>query len=597
MTYSINRKHPAYIYAKQVVDGKIIACENEILACNRHLNDLKKQGTKDFPYVFDETRAERIYYYFSICRIHQGPQVGEYMKLFPHQYFDFGVLFGWVHKDTGKRRFVRGLKFVGRGNLKSSECSVIALFGLTSDCLYPPFNPSEKIWDNNPFIECIAVDKQQAQIVREAAMKIAEKSKKVAARAEVKKTYIQGRIRGGYIKALSKEYKNKDGGSPNIVIVDELSAHTSARRINTIFGGFGKRIQSLMVSITTAGDNVQNNPGKKEYDKAVKVLRGEIKDETFYSIIRELDKDDDPHNKEMWTKANPMLRYDGPYSKNLMEQIEIEYKSAYEEKDGDKIYEFLTKRMNIWETSTQQKFLNKNHLAILESLKVDQEEFRKMIEGRSCICGIDASKKVDLTADAFIFSLPGNKIGIDAYGFIPSEGVIRHERTDRISYRHWIQEGWVNQIDGEVIDTALMADHVIEYELEHSVKVEEVTYDPAFCYQMAIDLTEGRNSYKKKYTCVEIPQTYAQLNEPTELFKLLILEKRLVWTGSPCFLWCCENAYATKDNGERVRLSKKTKDDSQRIDLLSAAINGLKRIHMLKKETVKDKIRTGKFSF
>lgn len=44
--------HPAAVYAKQVTQGKLReqCCKWEILACERFLKDLKRQGTKDFPY-------------------------------------------------------------------------------------------------------------------------------------------------------------------------------------------------------------------------------------------------------------------------------------------------------------------------------------------------------------------------------------------------------------------------------------------------------------------------------------------------------------------------------------------------------------------
>ena len=43
--------HPVSVYAKQVTAGKLreMCCPYEIMACQRHLDDLKRQGTDDFP--------------------------------------------------------------------------------------------------------------------------------------------------------------------------------------------------------------------------------------------------------------------------------------------------------------------------------------------------------------------------------------------------------------------------------------------------------------------------------------------------------------------------------------------------------------------
>lgn len=46
-------------WAKQVVLDKIPACKWVKLACERHLNDLKKSKNKDFPYRFDSRLAEK----------------------------------------------------------------------------------------------------------------------------------------------------------------------------------------------------------------------------------------------------------------------------------------------------------------------------------------------------------------------------------------------------------------------------------------------------------------------------------------------------------------------------------------------------------
>lgn len=51
-------------YAREVVDGLRLVCKRERQACQRHLDDLERQGTDNFPYVFDESRANRIFDWF-----------------------------------------------------------------------------------------------------------------------------------------------------------------------------------------------------------------------------------------------------------------------------------------------------------------------------------------------------------------------------------------------------------------------------------------------------------------------------------------------------------------------------------------------------
>ena len=51
-------------YAQEIVDGLRPCCKMEYLACQRHLRDLELQDTEEFPYVFADTRADRIFDWF-----------------------------------------------------------------------------------------------------------------------------------------------------------------------------------------------------------------------------------------------------------------------------------------------------------------------------------------------------------------------------------------------------------------------------------------------------------------------------------------------------------------------------------------------------
>lgn len=46
-------------YAERLIDGSIPASKENILAAKRHIYDLSRQGTDDFPWIFDEERGHR----------------------------------------------------------------------------------------------------------------------------------------------------------------------------------------------------------------------------------------------------------------------------------------------------------------------------------------------------------------------------------------------------------------------------------------------------------------------------------------------------------------------------------------------------------
>ncbi|MBP1950285.1 hypothetical protein J2Z82_003242 [Virgibacillus litoralis] len=144
-------------YAEQVVKGNILESEKNILSAKRHLKDLKRQGTEDFPWVFVEDDGHRpVRFIEKYCK----PSKGDFDKLViqPWQHFIVGSLYGWVHKDTGVRRFREGLIFIGRKNGKSTLVSGLSLYSVSKD------------GENGADVYLLANTKQQAGIIFDEAI-------------------------------------------------------------------------------------------------------------------------------------------------------------------------------------------------------------------------------------------------------------------------------------------------------------------------------------------------------------------------------------------------------------------------------------------
>lgn len=561
-------------YAQEVADGLHMVCRMERLACLRHLRDLERQGTEGFPYVFDETRAERIFDWFEhFCCHVRGPYAGQNIQLLPFQYFDLGCIFGWVHKDSGKRRFSTVFDMRARGNVKSTEMSGITLYGMCADAMYPPYRPELRVFENMPEVECAAVDRQQARRVWGDARAMGLRSEAISKKLVIKNTYITHRKLGGWLRALSKDTKNKDSGAPCFVIIDEYHAHATSEIVDVLKSGFGKRRQPLMLIISTAGKDAENNPCKKEYDAARRVLEGEVQQEEYFAVIRELEEGDDPRDPAVWVKANPILQYESDYSAQLRAAISEECSSAYGNSDPDKVREFLTKRCNIWQQDSEAKFLSSEQLNIWRSLKVTPAELRALIRGQEHIAGYDLSKKIDLTAYGGCCDLPDGRVAVWAHGFIPAEAVAVHMQTDRVPYDEWTRAGWVTQTDGAVVDYDAISAYVDGFCQEQGRFPNEDCFDPynATYYMTELDKKQGR-------TPVEVRQTTLTLSEPTNRLRELIVSRQVVHDGNPLLTWALGNAYAFTDSNGNIKLSKKNKDDSQRIDPAAAVINALSRL-------------------
>lgn len=593
MTYSIDTQtlldkidslHPTTRYAVEIVTGirpgnGVKACEKERLACARHLHDLQRQDSDDFPYVFDESRANRIFDWFEKCCRHvRGPFSGQLIELLPFQKFDLGCMFGWVEKKTGRRRFKQSFNERARGNVKSTEMSGIALYGMCSDCLYPPGRPDLKSYENSPEVECAAVDKDQAKRIWLDAKAMGEASPDILKRLDIKKTFIRHKTYGGWLRPLSKDTKNKDSGAPCIVIIDEYHAHPTSEIHDVLYSGFGKRQQSLMCIITTAGKDAENSPAKIEYDICTKILNGTIQDDRYFVMIRELEKDDDPHDEKLWVKANPVLQEKNEYSDLLLDQIKAEHNLAFSSGDPAKIREFLTKRCNIWRADSEDKYFS-GCLDRWKKLALDKEAFAELVRGKACYVGLDLSKNIDLTALSFVFPLEDGRYAVSAHGFMPENTATKHEHTDRVPYKDWAQQGWCTLTEGDVTDDEFIKSYIYEKEFDEQWKINEICFDPCGARQFANDMTA------KGYTCVEIRQGFMTLSEPTKRFRELVLMDRIVHDGSPLLTWCLSNANEVTDVNANIRLSKKNKDDSQRIDLAAATINAMVRALLTEHKT------------
>lgn len=591
------KHHPVSVYAKQVTQGKLhdLCCPYEIAACQRHLDDLARQGTEDFPFVFDTTRADRIIRWFGQCIQVRGVEQREPIQLQPWQIFDLGCVYGWVHKDTGARRFKRTYNKRSRGGFKSTEKSGQCLYHMCGDVMYPPYHPELASFEQEPEVECAAVDRSQAMRVFGDAKKIALASPNIAKRLHIPKSNpVTHLTRGGYMRALSKDTKNKDSGAPSYFVVDEYHAHLTSDIYDIGLNSFGKRPQALLDVITTAGDDAQSKPCFAEENYAKQVLDGDVVDETYFVMIRELPDGANPHDKKLWCMANPCLRYPNEYSKYLLEQIEAEYTAAYGSNDPHKIRQFLTRRMCQWQTGSVNRYLDEICMAKAKEAQVSKETFAELTDGLECWCGFDLGKRIDLSGVGAVFLLPDGRVAIKVHGFMPENRAAYHERTDRVPYVSWAKGGYCTLTPGDVTDNSYVDNWICAGERDHRWAVLETDYDGHNATDLAIKMCQARNN---EDFCVEIFQTCAGQNLAVKGFRELLLQDRLVLEESPLLIWCLANAVEIINNYGDIKLSKKHKDDTERIDPVAAAMNALARALIRRDSpTLGDRISQGEWS-
>ena len=110
-------------YAKNIVNGKIIACKKHIWAAKRYLKDFENEN-----YVFDKKELVRFYVWSRQFRHRAGVLKNKIIELTDFQLFIIANLFCWKRKDNGYRRFRKAYIQLARKNAKSQLLSLIASY-------------------------------------------------------------------------------------------------------------------------------------------------------------------------------------------------------------------------------------------------------------------------------------------------------------------------------------------------------------------------------------------------------------------------------------------------------------------------------------
>lgn len=557
--------HPATQYALDVVEGRRVAGRCERIACQRHLDDLKKQGTRGFPWVFDEEKANRVYKFFKFLRHVKGPLAGKPIELEEFQKFDLGMIFGWVDKKTGYRRFLKAYLQEARKNGKSTEAAGIALYLMVGD------------GEESPDVYSAAVDKNQAKIIYKDAKRMAEKSPDIRKRLNIHKGEMSHKERGGEFKPFSRDSENKDGFNPHGAFLDEYHAHKVSDVHDVIWSAWGQRAQALFFIITTAGFNAGKSPCWHEYKECKQILQeiaeGKKAGDRYFIMIRELDPEDNEHDPKVWIKANPLRAATKEGLKFLKEQHDEVFKS----KNSTKIRNFRIKILNQWIIGNEDSFMGElmskwDDLCVINndaSPKKKRDAFVNLTRGMYFAYGFDLSKCIDLTADACVFAMPDGRVAVCAHGFMPEAAVDTHQKTDNVPYREFAEDGWMTITDGEITDYHEVREHFEDIISNNEWSVSEIDYDPWNSTHFATEfINDG-------YTCVEVRQGIPTLGEPTKLFRDLVVSGKLVHDGSPLLRMCVMNAVVKSDTNGNIKVVKPAENSPERIDLLAAVLNAM----------------------
>ena len=212
-------------YCDDVISDKIISCQKHKWACLRFLRDLEREGTDEFPWVFDEARANRYFDWMRLFKHSKGPLAGQQKEPVDYEYFVYSNIYGWVHRDTGLRRFRRSYEQLGRKNAKSQDKGIQSLYEISAfgEPMAEAYVAATKKADTR-FVwgEASWLYKNSDFLKDKFVTKFDE---------ELMQKVIRHKKSGSFFSRLSKDDKKTgDGTNPHFVVLDNNLSPTAVIR-------------------------------------------------------------------------------------------------------------------------------------------------------------------------------------------------------------------------------------------------------------------------------------------------------------------------------------------------------------------------------
>ena len=519
-----------YRYVEDVLSGRIRMGEKVRMACQRFRDDLERSRTDpDYPWIFNEHKAGRPVDFMEKFLV---PTKGNYdrMELMGWQCFIECNLFGWVHRETGLRRFREALIVVGGGNGKSTLMAGNSTFLACKD------------GERGADIYLLANSKEQAGIVFEECRGQIKASPALARRFRPLRDgvyYDKGNAR---IRHRSSDSKKLDGLNPHGAIFDEIHEYRDYKLINTFKKKMLKRLQPLAIYITTMGE-VLDGPLAEYYDLFTDAMAGKLRPEVgdqMFAFIAELDATDDIEDTDNWIKANP-----GIGVTLRMEDLKKEWERV-KNVPSERAY-FICKQLNIMVNADDMAFVQPEVLKRNRD-RIDEES----LLGRRCYGGFDLSNREDFTAAALEFPLDDGRSYVKLHSWVPQRKVDLDK--EKIDYYGLQMKGYLTIVPGEYVQQ----EDVYRWFAEQSWLYEIVTigYDPANATRLRQMLEAGGEIDGRPvqaFDCQVVRQGPITLNDPMKDIKELLLAGKVVSNSDPMLQWYTDNV---RISGERRHLDK-----------------------------------------
>ncbi|OHR53709.1 terminase large subunit [Staphylococcus sp. HMSC061G12] len=517
-------------YYRQIKSGDIVASKRITKQYEKLIDDMYNHPQ----YIYDHAKAERpIKFIETFCRHSKGELAGKPLILDLFQKAYISALFGFVDKETGKRRYTESFFYVARKNGKTTMLSAIALYMMIAD------------GESGSEVYSVASKRDQANILFDQAHEMIKQSPDLSRNIRKRKSDLYFSHNFSKMQSLGKNSNSLDGLNAHLVVIDELHSIQDRNLYEVMKQSQSARTQPLLIMITTAGTH-RGTIFDDLYEYACNVVDGNFKDDNFLPIMYELDEKKEYKNPECWQKANPSL--------NISKRVEdLERKVARAENDANNLTGILTKDFNVRETSHNAwlTFEQINNTATF-----DIKDFADWY----AIGGADLSITTDLSCATLLFVDPETEMRyVHQMYWLPEDNLRERVDNDKIPYDKWHEQGLLRLCRGNTINYSDITEWFVEMIEDYEITPLWIYYDN-YSARYWVDEMEGHG-----FKMVRTPQGARTLSLPMQNLGADLKKHKVNYNNHPILKWCLTNTGIETDrNGNIVPV--KNQSPKRRID-------------------------------